>query len=194
MTEQLQQWQRQPQKEHFEEVTELPGWLVGQLHRAQACTSKPVFTPGHVLFPTMLGRGSRRGHEGKELEGRCGADRPGSLRVGVKLLKGPHPLPGRQRPPEKKNRLDLFKWNVMPDFPCTPQGGARASSLLSSGLPQVTQRDPVPNSWLRLENFRYSHPTCSQVLAKLAPARLDYFSLPPATLRSACCSLPQPGH
>lgn len=154
-------------------------------------------------FPPSWEVGSRRGHKGAELEGRCGADRlggeqgaRGSLRVGVKLQEGPHPLPGRQRPLEKKkkNRLDLFKWNVMPDFPCTPRGGARASPLLSSGLPQVTQRDPAPNSRLRLEIFRYSNPTCSQALTKLALARPEYFSLPPATFLSALCSLHQPGH
>lgn len=75
-----------------------------------------------------------------------GAGRLGSLHVGVKLLEGPHPLPGRRRPPEKKNRLELFKWNVMPDFPCTPQGGpGQAHSCPQAFLksPRGTQR-PTP--------------------------------------------------
>lgn len=185
------------------EVTELPGRLVGQLHRTRACTPKRVFTPGHVLFPTILGSGERKRAQGYGARGEVwsrqagrGAGRPGFPACWGEAARGATSSPRQAEATreKKKNRLDLFKWNVMPDFPCTPRGGARASPLLSSGLPQVTQRDPAPNSRLRPENFRYSNPTCSQALTKLALARPEYFSLPPATFLSALCSLHQPGH
>lgn len=66
---------------------------------------------------------ARRRREGTEQRGlglaRVGGETSslGPLSVWVKLLQGPYPLPGRQRPP--KNKLDVIKWNVMPDFPCT---------------------------------------------------------------------------
>lgn len=164
----------------------------------QVCPSKPVFTPQGMLLPTIPGEGADGGRrvrgwmEGTErqgwtLLGREGGQQPGSPEW-VKLLQGPHPLPGRPGPPGKKNRLDVINEMLILIFLHLPgRGLGKPTPVLR---PFSTHPEgPAPSSQLRLGNCGHSHPTRSHMLTGL-----EYFSPPPASLPPGCCSTCQPGN
>lgn len=85
----------------------------------------------------------------------------------MKLLQGPHPLPGRPGPPGKKNRLDVINetWCLIFLHP-RGRGLGKPTPVLR---PFSTHPEgPAPSSRLRLGNCGHSHPTGSHMLARLA--------------------------